>query len=105
MRTLLLWLGLTSPALAQVNPDVRVATVFQRDVEIGVVVYITSDTGTTQRWYLYPGWQAPTLRNRADLTVVADPPEPDADPPQPDHVLALAAAAVPGGTFITSTVR
>lgn len=107
MRTAALLAGLltASPALAQVNPDVRVATVFQHGVEIGVVVYEVSAREAVQTWYLYPGFEAPTLRNRADLTVLADPPQPDAGPPDPVRVLALAASARPGGTTITSTVR
>jgi hypothetical protein len=105
MRTLSLLLGLllSSTASAQADPDVSVGAVYQDDVEIGVVIYLTTERDTEQTWYLYPGWEAPTLRNRLGLTVrLADPPDPDADPPQPDLVLAEAQARFPGGTLITS---
>lgn len=98
---LLFSLLLAPSAQAQVNPDVKIGAVFQDGQEIGVVVYLTLGRDTEQTWYLYPGWQAPTLRNRLGLTVrLADPPEPDADPPDPDLVLNEAEARYPGGTLI-----
>ena len=103
LLTALLGVALASPASAQVNPDVKLGLVFQDDREIGVVLYLPDGCATDQTWYLYPGFEAPTLRNRLALTVqLSDPPEPDVNPPQPDRVLAEAQARHPGGTLIRS---